>query len=290
MRLLVLSFFLFISNGLKAQDVEFSLEEQLQYHADIMVNAFEAKHRMRAGEEFHSLFNKYLNSDISPKDLSFIKFISVQSPEDQAFQLISWSVLDEAFKVHHYAYVITPDGANTEFVESSALSESLSFEDLSAEDWYGAVYYRVEKLGDDYLIFGFDGNTEFNNQKVVDVLDFTEEGVVLGKPIFENKEEPDTYKNRLCLSYSSDATVNLNYNKGLEMIVHDHLMPRIGRIPGQGPTHLPDGTYEGYKLESGIWKYNAKLFDHSYGRDNAPRPKPILNTKRESKKKKKSRK
>ncbi|MBT8189180.1 MAG: hypothetical protein KJO29_02030, partial [Bacteroidia bacterium] len=75
------------------------------------------------------------------------------------------------------------------------------------------------------------------------------------------------------------ATLQLNYNPGLKLIIHDHLIQRIGRIPGQGPVFLPDGTYEGYEFIEGIWMYREKIYDHTY--DAAPRPKPVLGNKKD---------
>lgn len=284
MRILVFIFLMNVCTGLKAQEAQYSLKQEMLFYADVMINALDAEHRMRAGNEFHSLFNKYLKEGNDDNDFSFLKFISTQTPPDSTFQLISWAVQAEDHVYDHYAYLVKPDKTYSAFVDNAELSNDLSYEEFGIEDWYGALYYKVEKLGDNYLIFGRDSNSKFTNQKVVDVLSFEDDQIVLGKPIFENKEEPGTYQSRICLAYSSDASVNLHYHTGMEMIIHDHLMKRMGRIPGQGATHLPDGTYEGYALEDGFWVYKEKLFDHSYGKNNAPRPKPILNTKRKLKK------
>lgn len=285
MRCLAILFFMNISIGLNGQEAQYSSKQELSFYADVMINALEAEHRMRAGDKFHSLFNKYLNEEKTDNDFSFIqKFIPVQTPEDSTFQLISWAVQAESFNYNYFAYVIMPDGSHHSFVDNTELSSDISYEEFGIDDWYGAMYYSVRKFGDDYLIFGKDANSEFSNQKVLDVLNIDGDKITLGKPIFENKEELGTYQSRICLSFSADAAVNLHYHSGLEMIIHDHLINRMGRIPGQGPAYLPDGSYEGYAFEEGLWKYKEKLYDHSYGKNNAPRPKPILNTNRKLKK------
>ena len=46
----------------------------------------------------------------------------------------------------------------------------------------------------------------------------------------------------------------------MQLIVHDHLIRRMGRIAGQGPVNLPDGSYEGYMFDNGKWMYKEKLF------------------------------
>ena len=145
------------------------------------------------------------------------------------------------------------------------------------------MYYSIKKLEENkYLIFGFNQIDQFKNAKVLDMIHVKDGTVTLGEEIFEDKNDLDTYQNRIILTYSGDASVNLNYNPGLEMIVHDHLIQRMGQLEGQGPTNVPDGSYEGYKLENGKWMYKEKIYDHSYGENNAPRPKPILNKKKKN--------
>lgn len=286
MRYLALLFFINVYIGLNGQEAQYNSKQELAFYADVMINAVEANHRMRAANEFHALFNKYLNEGNTDNNFDFLKFIPVITPEDSTFQLISWAVQSDDFQYEHFAYVIKPDKSFITFEDKNELSPELSYEQIAHDDWYGAMYYNVSKFGDNYLIFGKDASSEFINKKVLDVLTITDEGATLGKPIFEDREELGTYKNRICLSYSSDAAVNLHYHPGLEMIVNDHLIKRMGRLPGQGPTYLPDGSYEGYALENDVWKYKEKLYTHSYGKNNAPRPKPILNTQREIKEKK----
>jgi hypothetical protein len=149
---------------------------------------------------------------------------------------------------------------------------------LSNTEWYGCLYYNLRKQNDDsYLVFGFDASTALENRKIADVLTIKDDEVTLGSEIFEDKNNKGSYANRLVLDYASDANVNLNYNPSLKMIVHDHLIKRMGRLPGQGPVDLPDGSYEGYSYHDGKWIYKEKIFNHTY--DEAPRPKPVLDKK-----------
>lgn len=112
----------------------------------------------------------------------------------------------------------------------------------------------------------------------MDVLHIDEGEITLGGEFFEDRNSPGTYLERIMIRYSIDATANLNYNPGLKMIIHDHLIQRIGRMPGQGPVMLPDGTYEGYEWKDGKWQYVEKIYEHTY--DEAPRPTPVLDEKK----------
>jgi len=68
--------------------------------------------------------------------------------------------------------------------------------------------------------------------------------------------------------------MGLNIDESLKAIIFDHLVVMKGQLPGQGLTYVPDGTYEGYKLEKGLWVYVPKMFHGVL--DKAPRPEPKL--------------
>jgi len=252
------------------------IESELLFYADVMVNAFESTSRQRAATEFDNLFEDYLASGQAfQKEASFYKFISILDSPDSKFKLISWLKRIDDDVSDYSGYIFYNDGEYIKFNRSERLTKELAYSSCTNNSWYGCLYYKIMKSDKDYLVFGKDFNGKYDNQKIVDLISLDGKRVVFGKPVFEDKEEPDTYLNRIVLRFSSDASVNLNYNPKMEMIVHDHLAPRMGLQPGQGPTNIPDGTYEGYQYKKGKWRYKKKLFNHVY--ETAPRPKPVFN-------------
>ncbi len=274
-----LSVLIFISSAVFCQNDD--LRDNLKFYADVMVNSAEASSRNRAVIEFNSIFKTYIqHNNLFESDLGFIKWISVLEPDDKTFKLLSWQVELENFDFQYNGYIIYPDGSYIHLQENQYPSNQLDAMVLHAESWYGALYYNILKIDDNkYVIFGFNGDSKWENQKIADVLSFEGNKPIFGMEIFEDKNSNGTYINRLVLNYSSDATCNLNYNPGLKMVIHDHLLQRIGRLEGQGPVFLPDGTYEGYEFVDNKWKYREKIYDHIY--DDAPRPKPILGEKKD---------
>lgn len=276
-----------------AQDMNIDIKSDLIFYGDVMTSAEAPINRQRAATIFNQLLEDYLTDQPSNNvDLSFVKQLSHTVPEDSLFSIYTWQVELDDNNFDYHGYVFYNDKPHQKLISRSTFDSSIKYTKHSAQDWYGALYYNIVKYSEgEYLLFGYNGNGEFNNAKVVDILSIQGDKLVLGKEIFQDPEDTLTYNNKIYISYSEDASVNLNYNPGLDMIVHDHLIQRIGRMPGQGPTNLPDGTYEGYAYANGKWMYKKKLFDHSYGNNNAPRPKPVLNTDRKlkPKTKKKSR-
>lgn len=261
-----------------------SNDEKLSFYGDVMVSALEPEHRVKSSDAFYQAFKEALDTEnVFEKDMQFLQTISVLHPESSNFKLISWQLEKAESTFEYKAFVVFEDGTYVELIQNLKPSADIAYMQLSPQDWYGALYYNIKPLDKGrFVIFGYNGYDQYESVKVADVLLVKDKEILLGDEIFEDMREPETYMNRLMLRYSSDASVNLNYNPGMEMIVFDHLMQRMGRLDGQGITMIPDGTYEGYKWEKSKWNYIEKLFDHSYGENNAPRPQPVLDNKKKN--------
>ena len=259
------------------------IESNLSFYGDVMVSALEAGNRSFASDQFYSLFTEYLDSvNVYETDLSFLRTLSVLEPEDARFKLVSWQIEKASYVFDYKCFIIFPDGEHVEMIDKRGVDNSLQYLNLGPDQWYGALYYNIKKIDDsNYLVFGYNGHGQYDHVKIADIIVLDDKAIQLGSEVFEDKTDPGTYQMRLSLKYSSDASVNLNYNPGLKMIVMDHLIAKMGKQAGQGPTMFPDGSYEGYELVEGKWKYIEKLYKHSYGENNAPRPKPVLDKKKD---------
>ncbi len=276
MKRLIIFLLIFASTcSLNAQS-DVSLSEQLLFYGDIMVNTLEPTTRTRAGAKFKEYFEEYLEDQDSVIDTEFLKFTSTIEAPDNEFTLITWQVRRDSFEYNFEGYLLKKDGAIINLNRTGLLGSDAAYQVSTENDWYGCIYTSIKKMDKNkYLLFGFDASTQYDNQKLVDPLTISDTGLEFGAPIIEDKESLGTFVNTLVISYASDATVSLNYNKGLDVIIQDHLEPRLGLQAGQGVTNIPDGTYEGYYFDDGKWMYKAKLYDHVY--KDAPRPKPVFN-------------
>lgn len=268
----------FIASFVTAQ-AKYLPVDDLKFYADIMANAGNPDHKQRAHDEFLDRFDKWINSsDFDKSLLSDIDWLSVKSPEDQSFTIVTWQLSKDINANSYYGYIIK-NGKVTRLTASEDLGD-MEYDVLSATDWAGVLYYNiltVQESGQNlYILFGYDAHQNYESRKIADVLTFDGDTPVFGKEVFKEKTEGrrDKIKNRLVLDYASDSNVSLNYNPSLKMIVFDHLIPRMGRIPGQGPTMLPDGSYVGYKWDGTHFNYIAKIYDQT--QEVAPFPKPVL--------------
>jgi len=279
MRLITLLLSVFISFGAVAQ------ENALDFYGDVMINAIEPDHKAYAASQFHKLLEKRLAKKNSFTDkLRDIEWISKIYPMDSTFRVLSYQVEIDDHQFQSFGYLQMSGGKLIKLTDqSNEMGEDAAYIQSDQNSWFGALYYNILEFDFEgktqYLLFGYDGYSEFDRRKVVDVISEINGGdVVFGNEIFVKKAEGEREDrmHRIIISYSSDSNVTLNYNPSLDMIVHDHLIARIGSIPGQGATYLSDGSLVGYRYENNEWIYTPDLFTNVTVPSNAPRPHPVL--------------
>lgn len=209
-----------------------------------------------------------------------LKFMSILAPPDSSFRIFTWQLfVDDSTYRYYGAIQMNQTGLKLfPLIDRSFQMPAPPLTDtMSTDRWYGALYYNLRPFdtrdGRKYLLFGYDGFTFFDKRKVIDVLYFDATGKpVLGAPVFYQAEgkEPGY---RVMLEYSSEAKVRLNWDEQYKMILFDHLIPFQSPYTGT-VTYVPDGSYDGYKLEKGRWKFVDKVFNDVM--EEAPRPEPVL--------------
>ncbi len=252
----------------------------------IMTDSIQSN-RLAAFDQFNDLFEKTLsiqNSFSYPFDS--LQAVSIKYPEDRSFRIFTLQLYVDENNYQYFGAIQmnSPELKWRKLTDLSEEVESLAYEKLGADNWYGAVYYNLieceDKQGKYYLLFGYDGYRLYNKRKLIDVLRIDGDRISFGDPVFakEEKGRSPITTNRLVLEYSVEASIKLNYDPSLEVIIFDHLRMVGSSYPGQEDTNIPDGTYQGYKLKKGLWVYQEKLFDVIL---DAPLfPQPILNSRK----------
>jgi len=207
--------------------------------------------------------------------------LSIQYPQDSTFRVFSWQIYKD---LDHYNYggLIQEKTNNRITMLTDYAPEYMDPEfDISrADEWYGCVLYKIHEFesaeGKEYLLFGLNSYKMLENQKIVDVLTFDENGPKFGSPVFFQPESVKAEKRRLVYTYSAETSFNLNFDPYLDLIISDHLQPAKS-IRGTS-VWVPDGTYTGYKLQDQKWVYEEKLFHVIL--DEAPREVPVLDSRK----------
>lgn len=289
---LFLFVFAFLSFNLLAQPIEepqtagtdLSEFEQkmIQYGKTILTDTL-VENRKKA----HSDLGIELMANLSKKGsfsypFDSVQSISIQYPSDTSFRIITWQLYVD-INEYQYAGFIQTNAEQPKVVKlndrSVAMDDMiLDFEIMTADNWYGAIYYNIMSFespeGPKHLLFGYDGFQFFNKRKIIDVLYFQNGTPIFGAPVFAplDPRRTDLTKNRILMQYAAGSNITLNFNKELDIIMFDNLIPH-NNMGGQ-PSYVPDGSYRGYRLENGQWTFVDKVFDHIY--ESAPRPAPVL--------------
>ena len=256
-----------------ATSAQSEVKQELDFYGDVMIYAYESEHRLTAAKKFKSLFDDYIsNTAFVDDDLKWLKWVSVLYPENESFRLVSWQVKENDGKHHYYGFVQFSDGKRIDLNGGDEYWNKIAYDQREADDCPMVMYYNMKQLSEnEYLLFGINEFNEYEKIKVADVLVISGgQEIQFGAPVFQHKGEDPKY--RLVLQYADDAVVSLNYNEDLNLLIYDHLISRMGRIPNQGVTSLPDGSYEAYKIEGDKLTYIEKVYDHVF--EQAPRPVP----------------
>ena len=260
-------------------------EDSLTYWARVAVTNLLLGKRLEAQEKLLPLMKKAL---ATPNSFSYpfdeIENISIQYPQDRSFRIVTWQLMHTDMNYQYFGFIQT-NATKSMVYELKDFSKSIlkpEGQTLSTEKWFGALYYHIQdfktKDGLKYLLFGLNSNDTIEKIKLCDVLTLRGGQVKFGAPVFEKNERGHKKTvNRLMLYHAVDASMRFNYDDEMDMIVHDHLE----NVPSQSPktpfVSVPDGTYEAYKLQKGVWQHIDKLATTEM--DAAPIPKPVLGSK-----------
>ena len=261
------------------------IEDTLGVLAFTIVNDSLSENRFAAVRKFIPTLVKALKHDFS-YDYSFerLQSISIQTAPDNSFRIFTWQLYVDVNEYRYYGAIQMNDEKLKLYPlqdRSFEINGNLEQLMLKPDRWYGSVYYNLKSVDikgqAHYLLFGYDRNELFRKRKILDVLTFTAEGPVFGAPIIPLDTLGKNFKHRLILEYSAEAVVRLNYDEVYNMIVFDHLIPMNGKYD-EGLVNIPDGSYEGFVITKKGLERIEKVFSEIS--EEAPRPFPVLNTKR----------
>lgn len=195
--------------------------------------------------------------------------MSVIEAPDKTFRILTWQ-LQMKDHSHRYYGAIQMNTAELKLIPLIDMSMFIGNPEdtlLSANSWYGCVYYNIVqkkyKGNIYYYLFGWDGNDMWSNKKLVDVLTFNDNGVAMfGFPQFLKKDDPEP-KTRIIIEYKEDASPVFNYDERLKMIVISYMRPENPLSEGIFFTYIPDGTYVGFYFKKGMWRFKDQVFDQT---------------------------
>lgn len=191
-------------------------------------------------------------------DFDSLKRISVIKSPDRSFRLLTWFIPTDEGTYRYYGTIqmATSNGSLKLFPLTDYTSNLSDVNAITSnKNWFGARYYEILPITANgkapyYLLLGWKGNDQKTSKKVIDVLSFENAEVQFGKNIFETvKGKP--LKNRVIFEYNKLNSMTLTFNKEVNMIVFDHLVPYDPKMVGNFEFYASDLSFDGYKLNYG---------------------------------------
>lgn len=216
-----------------------------------------------------------------------LKSVSIIAPPDSSFRVFTWQLFvnDSTYRYYGAIQLNQRDLKLFPLIDRSfEMDIAPVYDELGPERWYGALYYNIRqfdtKEGRKYLLMGYDAFEFFQKRKVIDVLGFDEaRNPVFGAAVFAREnQQPGPKEKRLIFEYSAEASMRVNWDEQYNMVLFDHLISFPSPF-GRGMTSVPDGSYDGLRLEKGRWKFIDKVFKDS--QEEPPFPEPILEQRKE---------
>ena len=279
---------LFAQKNIDKQDLEVikNYEDSLMVYSYMILNDTVEENRFAATKLLIPMLVKALKHKNSFEyKFSKLQHVSIQYPQDSTFRIFTFNlyVNDNDYRYYGAIQKNTEDLSLIPLIDRTERSNNLETVELSNKEWLGSVYYNIVDFdtaeGKKYLLFGYDSYSFFNRRKILDVLSFKGDEAIFGAPIFLKKQNDQIVetKNRLVIEFSARASTKLNYDLIQESIIFDNLLPFNGLGKNEPPTWVPDGSYQGYKYNNGLWEHIDKIFcDCPRVDGEAPRSEAIL--------------
>lgn len=202
-----------------------------------------------------------------------LKIGQVKSPDGRFF-FYNWNIQQNNGENLYNAIVYFPSSGRTiELPVKTSEKKSAQDSVYSANDWPGALYYKVippkKKTDTFYTLLGWDRFNRQTSRKTVEAITLTgDSAIVFGKEVFKTKEGRAS---RISIEYAATASLTLNYSKQVlkltgvrksdsrvndSIIVVDRLAPLNESLEGQRWAYVPVGNiYDGYIYFKGYWTF-----------------------------------
>ena len=241
-----------------------ALEAELNAQREKILNAESDSQRVQANEAFISTLKEALDipSSFDHPFTNIQKIGNLKSP-DNFFRMFTWNLPFDDGTHKYFCFIQIEDKKKGnviyELQDESSNIENPEYKSLDNEEWYGALYYEIIEIKKGkkkyYTLLGWDGDTEFTNSKVIDVLYFSGSKYKpkFGTPLFKR---PGKTARRIVFKYAEDAVMNLKYEAKQKSIVFDYLSPLKPLMEGKYEFYGPNGRrFDAYEFREGKWVY-----------------------------------
>ncbi|HEX5625745.1 MAG TPA: hypothetical protein VFX48_07005 [Saprospiraceae bacterium] len=236
--------------------------DSMHFYADAMFSLKQASFRNLAEEQFLRLAKIHIRSI---EDTSLLKshpaFIHTESP-DRSFYLVSWQTEPGEQQYQYSMFAFQPGSPPLLLRSVTRNIRRINYETCDEKNWYGALYYKVlpPVAEGRYTVLGFRLTADGKKHRIIDVIQFAEQSVRFGSPVFQVKNQDGTEDLlfRKVISYSPSANLVVTFDELNQTLFYDHVTthtdPQTGEL-----LLIPDGTFEAFEWKAGLWLFNDYL-------------------------------
>jgi hypothetical protein len=224
-----------------------------------------------------------------------LKTISTVYSPDNKFRIITWGLLRHNGTYRYYG-AIQMNTFNLKLFplfDYSPLIRNATDTVCTKDSWFGCMYYNIvpKLVGNQtiYTLFGWKAQNPRVVMKVMDILTFDKnKKPVFGAPlIYHTGYSKPKLLNRFMIEFNKSATVSMNYNAEMQMVIFDKLITKSeadGKaeksLKPKGYEYFPDGTYEAFEWKNNRWEYVESVKNLQF--NSAPTPVPFFDGKKSS--------
>lgn len=263
--ILFLFFILVGQSGVFSQEIATdnlqTLEDSINiYLTKIFISKDDAE-KEALNEKMIVFFREALqNKESFDHPFSTLKYVGKMMSDDEKVRIYNWNLAFKNGTYQYFAFIQVKNKKELKVFQLIDKSNQIIQPEkasLDYKNWYGCLYYQIIEKKDGskkyYNLIGWDGNNDFTNKKIIDVLYFTSKGEPrFGANLF--KIEKKRMK-RVIFEYSKRATMALRYDDRYKMIIYDHLSPSKANYKGMYQYYGPDFTHDALTFKKGKWQY-----------------------------------
>lgn len=259
MRTALYSLFLLFTCQLQAQD-QIWLKE-LKSHVYHIYEDSTDELRSYHNEQFKSLLDSILLDPNSfTRKFDSLENLSVHKAPDNRFRIYTWTrpLIDGRFKYYGFVQIKPKKGEpfHIPLNEGGYSADAALESELSAEEWYGALYYKLiyhkHRRKRYYTLLGWRGEDSFVTSKLVDVITINrQDEITFGKKMFVLDDKKKQY--RYIQRFGANIYSSLRWDKRKKRIVMDHLVPSKDELEGIWQFYGPDFSYDALEFKKGKW-------------------------------------